>query len=70
MEERTIFEKAVDAVTNGEKFRVNLEACQCLTLSSRTFLVYYMGDVFNRCERNFFFFCKWGELTADVVENF
>lgn len=25
MEERTIFEKAVDAVTNGEKFKVNLE---------------------------------------------
>ena len=25
MEERTIFEKAVDALTNGEKFKVNLE---------------------------------------------
>ena len=25
MEERTIFKKAVDAVTNGEKFKVNLE---------------------------------------------
>ena len=25
MEERTIFEKAIDAVTNGEKFRVNME---------------------------------------------
>lgn len=25
MEERTIFEKAIDAVTNGEKFKVNLE---------------------------------------------
>lgn len=25
MEKRTIFEKAVDAVTNGEKFKVNLE---------------------------------------------
>lgn len=25
MEERTIFEKAVDSVTNGEKFKVNLE---------------------------------------------
>ena len=25
MEERTIFENAVDSVTNGEKFKVNLE---------------------------------------------
>ena len=30
----------------------------------------YMGDVFNRCERNFALAGKWGELTADVVENF
>lgn len=30
----------------------------------------YMGDVFNRCERNFSLAGKWGELTADVVENF
>ena len=30
----------------------------------------YMGDVFNRCERNFSLAGKWDELTADVVENF
>ena len=30
----------------------------------------YMGDVFNRCERNFSLAGKWGELTAAVVENF
>ena len=30
----------------------------------------YMGDVFNRCERNFALAGKWDELTADVVENF
>ena len=30
----------------------------------------YMGDVFNRCERNFSLTKKWDELTADVVENF
>ena len=30
----------------------------------------YMGDVFNRCERNFALAGKWGELTADAVENF
>ncbi len=30
----------------------------------------YMGDVFNRCERNFSLAGKWNELTADVVENF
>lgn len=30
----------------------------------------YMGDVFNRCERNFSLAGKWVELTADVVENF
>ena len=30
----------------------------------------YMGDVFNRCEHNFALAGKWGELTADVVENF
>ena len=30
----------------------------------------YMGDVFSRCERNFSLAGKWGELTADVVENF
>ena len=30
----------------------------------------YMGDVFNRCERNFSLAGKWDELTADVVERF
>ena len=30
----------------------------------------YMGDVFNRCERNFSLAGKWDELTADVVESF
>ena len=30
----------------------------------------YMGDVFNRCERNFSLAGKWDELTADVVENY
>lgn len=30
----------------------------------------YMGDVFNRCERNFSLAGKWDELTAPVVENF
>ena len=30
----------------------------------------YMGDVFNRCERNFSLSAKWDELTAPVVENF
>lgn len=30
----------------------------------------YMGDVFNRCERNFSLTKKWAELTADVVESF
>ena len=30
----------------------------------------YMGDVFNRCERNFSLAGKWDELTDDVVENF
>ena len=30
----------------------------------------YMGDVFNRCERNFSLAGKWDELAADVVESF
>ena len=30
----------------------------------------YMGDVFNRCERNFSLAGKWDELTAPVVESF
>ena len=30
----------------------------------------YMGDVFNRCERNFALTKKWDELTAPVVESF
>ena len=30
----------------------------------------YMGDVFNRCERNFALTGKWDELTAPVVESF
>lgn len=30
----------------------------------------YMGDVFNRCERNFSLAGKWDELTSPVVESF
>ena len=30
----------------------------------------YMGDVFNRCERNFSLAGKWAELTSPVVERF
>lgn len=30
----------------------------------------YMGDVFNRCERNFSLAGKWDELTSSVVESF
>ena len=30
----------------------------------------YMGDVFNRCERNFSLAGKWDELTVPVVESF
>lgn len=30
----------------------------------------YMGDVFNRCERNFSLSGKWDELTSPVVESF
>ena len=30
----------------------------------------FLASTFNRCERNFALAGKWGELTADVVENF
>ena len=30
----------------------------------------FLTSTFNRCERNFALAGKWGELTADVVENF